>query len=230
MAIILPLTTACDRKYGKRVKFGKMEVYYKKPVTKQMAKDLGKFLLREKLGSDDRRTSFQLLKPDGRLQFRMVVKEGIEEEKAIHLSLRLIVEKMSGELFKGEPVDMHLCDNKFNTLVEYPYHSVHMMNFKKGRIVYEAPITKKTVEALGNFLVKEKFFTNKKEIGVHLTKEKGRLKFRYDVIDNQWDNPKYIEIIKLFMKQISKAVLNNAPLDAVFLDSKLNVKREVLFQ
>src|SRR2546421_7095270 len=56
------------------------------------------------------------------------------------------------------------------------------LKFKKGQLFYTSKVTKDEADKLGNYLVKEGFFTDMKEITVQLNKSGSTYEFRMVVL------------------------------------------------
>ena len=101
--------------YGKQVKFGNDELYYEKPVTKEQIDKLGAFL-RESGFFQGTGLQAQLKKEGNLYQFRYVVKTGLENDESYKATVKAFGSLISSGPLNNEKVDIHLCDNFFNTL------------------------------------------------------------------------------------------------------------------
>ena len=84
--------------------------------------------------------SVQLLKPRERLQFRMVVLDSFQTDKQYHAAVRALVDKMSREVFGGEPVDVHLTDVGFVTLKIVRFNKPHGHGHGHGHGIHGSDI------------------------------------------------------------------------------------------
>ncbi|HJZ54215.1 MAG TPA: hypothetical protein VKE74_04625 [Gemmataceae bacterium] len=114
-----------DSPHGKRIGLkSESELYYTKAVTDDEARKLADFLESDELGPTSRegvKATFQLNKVGDRYEFRAVVKpEAVEDQRAM-LAFRLWAVVMSKKVFAGAPVDVHLCDDRLNTVKVLEY-------------------------------------------------------------------------------------------------------------
>jgi hypothetical protein len=95
--------------------FNGVQLYHTQDISSAEADSLGNFLIRVKFATGDAKT-VQLAKPGGTYQFRFVVKPGLDKDTAFVRQCRLFANRLSGEIFKGNPVEVQLCDDGMNTL------------------------------------------------------------------------------------------------------------------
>lgn len=109
--------------YGKKLQFGKTEVYYTSKVEKKDAKSLGNFLVSSGFAGDNEK-SVQLSKDDenGNYQFRMVTTKEAANSKSYETIFKLYAKQISDSVFNKQPVDFHICDNTFSTLKVIPFN------------------------------------------------------------------------------------------------------------
>lgn len=108
----LGLFIACSG-YGEKVVFDGTEVYYKAPVTQEMANRVGEFLVNSEF-TDGTTKSIQLTKEDT-YNFRMVTQEQYFEDTSMDISFKALSFLLSKEVFDGAPVTFQVCDELFNT-------------------------------------------------------------------------------------------------------------------
>ncbi|MGZ5244405.1 MAG: hypothetical protein ACXWW0_10925, partial [Bacteroidia bacterium] len=107
--------------YGKKLQFNNGELYYTSKINEQEALELGNFLAKDNLYFDGRPKSVQLDKKDDTYIFRAVVLKDAEKDTSNispFIDLGIILSK---EVFDNAPVDMEMCDEKFNTLRSIPF-------------------------------------------------------------------------------------------------------------
>ena len=107
----LVLFSSCDN-YGKRIEFGKSEVYYKgKGVTEEQAKKLGEYLVTKAYMTEQKAQSVQL-EHDG----KDYVVRFAYDDKAVTDNIRFIFWKLqynlSKDVFGDKPVRVALADEK----------------------------------------------------------------------------------------------------------------------
>lgn len=111
----LLLISSCTN-YGKKLEYGKSEVYYTTNVTEDLAKKLGDYLEKVQFFQPGRKISVQLDKAEDTFLFRMVTKkEYIDDPKFIQNGKTSITE-FSQNVFDSKPVVIHFCDDHLKTL------------------------------------------------------------------------------------------------------------------
>ena len=110
--------------YGDKLQYLQTEVYYTSKVDKVEAEKLGEFLVRSEFAGDNEK-SIQLSKNDtnGHYQFRMVTSKEAAESKSYETIFKLYAKQLSDSVFNKQPVDFHVCDNKFKTLKVIPFNN-----------------------------------------------------------------------------------------------------------
>lgn len=123
LPLLLLLAFAACTNYGKKVKFGTIEVYYKDGVSKAEADHMARVLqgvLDRTNPEAKQRKSFQLTKPNDTVLLRMVVDKdrlaGIPDA-----SFQAILVMVSDSVFGGRPVNMELTNEKFSALKKLPF-------------------------------------------------------------------------------------------------------------
>ncbi|MEN6496498.1 MAG: DUF4339 domain-containing protein [Thermoguttaceae bacterium] len=99
----------------KTLTFTNGEICFMPPVTESEASRLGGFLLANKFFDGDRKT-VQIKKSEGVYQFRIPVKTGSEQDEAFVDTCTASCRSISRNVFKGAPVEVHLCDKHLNTV------------------------------------------------------------------------------------------------------------------
>lgn len=106
-------------KYGMVLEFNHADLYYTSTVTREEAKQLGDYLVKQKF-FDGRHVSVQLTKAGDTFQFRFPVKADYLKNKSYLAEIRAMDVELSKNVFHGAPVEVHLCDGDFKTLVTVP--------------------------------------------------------------------------------------------------------------
>ena len=99
----------------KVVKAKATDVMYSANVTDEIAQKTADFLV-EYGYSDDRAKTVSIEKTDTGYQFKAVVKEGAEKDNANVVVFKLLRDIMKDSVFGGKPLEMHLCNDKLETL------------------------------------------------------------------------------------------------------------------
>jgi hypothetical protein len=116
------LLAACSN-YGKKVKSGSVEIYYKEGISEpeaQKTADMFDRLVKQSDPSATQRKSFQLSKPSDTIMLKMVVdkdKVGAVGDDSFYA----IAYMVSDSIFNGKPVNMILADNKFKAVRTLTY-------------------------------------------------------------------------------------------------------------
>lgn len=104
--------------YGTKINFGENnELYYTESVTSEQAQALGDYLVKgEFFANDGNDRTVQLNKTGSTYEFRMVVKKGLDQDQGTIDLMKTVAAELSENVFKGENVDIHLCDDTLKTL------------------------------------------------------------------------------------------------------------------
>lgn len=100
---------------GKRLDLNGSDLYYTSSVTTAEAKRLRKYLI-DSHAFDGAAGTFQLNKEGSRYQFRMMVQPGAEDDQQTIFASNALGMRLSGAVFGGKVVEIHLCDQSFHTL------------------------------------------------------------------------------------------------------------------
>jgi len=129
LALTLLLSSCND--YGKKVKKEHIETYYKDGITEAQAQKAADMMFVLDANNAKTQKSFQLVKENGVIHFRMVLSDPKADNKSMDLNFLAISNIISDSVFNGAPVDMDLTDNKFKTIRSLPYKKVTDEDFKK---------------------------------------------------------------------------------------------------
>lgn len=111
---LLVVGLACNQ-YGEKLEYNGGEVYYTDNVTKQEAQKLGEYLVKENF-FDGKPKTVQLDKSGSTYQFRMVVQKEKQNDEATANIMKLFAGQISSDVFDNAPVEMHICNEKLETL------------------------------------------------------------------------------------------------------------------
>ena len=107
-------------KRGNKLTYNEGELYFTEQVQKSDAEKLGKYLLNEGFFNGEKRT-VQINKNGKTWEFRMVVKKGTETDDQYINLFGFFSLQLSKAVFNNEPVDIHLCNEKLETLKVIPF-------------------------------------------------------------------------------------------------------------
>ena len=126
LSLLVAVSLAACTNYGKKVKTGDVEVYYKDGVTEEQAKKISALfneaVQKTNPGSTGRK-SFQVTKPSDSVLLKMVVNKS-KLEMVEDGTFYAISGLVSDSVFNGGPVNLMLTDDHFKTL--------RTLAFKKG--------------------------------------------------------------------------------------------------
>jgi hypothetical protein len=113
LLIILLVGTAGN--YGTRLSFNGGELYYTSSVTPYEAQRLGNYLVVQGF-YDGREKTVQLNRQSATYQVRIVIKRGLENDPSVVQTMKSFASEISQNVFDGASTDIHLCDERLNTI------------------------------------------------------------------------------------------------------------------
>jgi hypothetical protein len=119
IGLVITLASACTN-FGKKLIFNNGELYYTSNVTEAEANTLGEFLVQDGFFAGET-ISVQLDKTGDTYLFRMVSKEGVENDTSFLALAETYTGMLSEKIFNGAPVDFHFCDTSLKTKKEIKY-------------------------------------------------------------------------------------------------------------
>lgn len=126
--ILLILSFVHCSNYGDKVTIEHIDIFYKSGIEEVQARKTADLLYYIDTTYNQNITetkSFQLLKQDDTVTFRMVVLQeklsGVDDESFLAIS-----NLISENVFDQQPVNIELTDNKFNTLRKLPFTKIDM--------------------------------------------------------------------------------------------------------
>jgi len=119
MAMIIFTMQSCF-KNGNKLEFNGGELYYTNAVLKADALKLGNYLKNEGFFNGEKRT-VELDKNGKTWEFRMVVQKGTENDDQYINLFGFFSLQLSKAVFNNDPVDIHLCNDKLETLKVIPF-------------------------------------------------------------------------------------------------------------
>jgi len=112
LAVLLIVGLGCERKSS--FTYNGSELEYKN-VTSAEARQLLDYLIEVKYFNDRPKTA-QLDKSGSTYQFRAVIKTKARNDQAFHEDVKLFAEELSANVFNDAPVEIHICDENFETI------------------------------------------------------------------------------------------------------------------
>jgi hypothetical protein len=103
--------------YGKKLEYGKGELYYTDKVSEAEAKNLGKYLSDVKMFPEGKEVSYQIDKDGETYVFKLVVNdEKYTTDQAYIDDSQMMAGFISHDVFGDKPVQFWLCDDSFEPL------------------------------------------------------------------------------------------------------------------
>jgi hypothetical protein len=176
------LLTSCNLfdNYGKKVSFGKSEVYYKGDgVSETDAKKLGDFLIQTQWLDSTKGASVQVTKDKDAYWVRFVYDKAVYDKNTqqINLSFWYLQDILSQNVFGGQPTRIALADNKFKDFETL--EPVTKVMIGQNVVYYRGNgIKESDAKTIGEKLGKEEFFPFVNG-GFLLSKEKGAYQIRF---------------------------------------------------
>jgi hypothetical protein len=96
-----------------------LQLYHTKNITPAETDSLGNYLVTQKFANGIPKTA-QITKSGNTYQFRFVIKEGMDKDTAYLQNVKIFAGQLSQNVFKGAPVEIHMCDDYLNTLKAVP--------------------------------------------------------------------------------------------------------------
>jgi hypothetical protein len=100
------------------------------------------------------------------------------------------------------------------------------LDYNGGELYYTANVTEADAKKLGDYLVKEQFFSGKK-VTVQLDKSGATYQVRMVIIPEKQNDAAYHEILKAFAGQVSASVFNNAATEIHVCDDSLKTLKVI---
>lgn len=113
--VSLLITSGCGQGYGTLLEFNGGQLYYTSAVSAAEANKLGNYLVNGEFFDGNEKT-VQLNKEGTIYEFRMVIKKGIENDQEFIQLFKQFSTELSTNVFEGNQVDIHLCDDTLKTL------------------------------------------------------------------------------------------------------------------
>ena len=228
LSLFLAVSLLACTNYGKKVKTGDVEVFYKDGVTEEQAKKISvlfnEAVQRTNPGSSGRK-SFQATKPSDSVLLKMVVDKS-KLDMVNDETFYAIAGLVSDSVFNGGPVNLMLTDDHFKALRTLAFKKTELPKFGEkttsGNIeVYaSAEIGTQTAKDLASFL--DNFIHPESTISFQISKNENN-----DFVIKMASNEKKVttvsnEMLSEISSKISSEVLSGSPLIFQMTDEKFN--------
>ncbi len=97
------------------LRVGKASIYYSKDIRASEVISLGDHLKATGFFKEGVASTIRLVGKDTIIQFKMPVRDGIEQDNSATDALRMFASSLSHEVFHGKRVEIHACNDKFET-------------------------------------------------------------------------------------------------------------------
>lgn len=219
--------------YGTKLMFDETELYYTDDITEDEANDIGKYL-QELEFTDGEEKTVQIAKDGDTYQFRMVVKEGYDEDEEYEQIASQFIYNLSNDVLDGSPVELHMCDEKLKTIkvVEMDENAgiyetdFEIETFDGTEIEFDGSVSYGEVNKLGNYLI-ETGFTDGTLKSIVFIKENGSYIFKMVVGEDYWNDSEYHEIAKEYAGMISQDIFDGEDFAIYLCDDYFNTKAKI---
>jgi hypothetical protein len=101
---------------GRRIDIGEGQLWWYPPVTETEAQRLAAFLGTSGWGKTPGTYGEIRRRPEGAYQFRVPIKAGLDRDEETVFIFQLLAAGLSKDVFRGQDVEIHLCDDHMRTL------------------------------------------------------------------------------------------------------------------
>ncbi len=225
ICFLMLLLSACSAQ-GKSITVMGTEtkIYYDgKDVTKEDAEALGATMLKnDYLDIDDVERAFMLAKDNDVWQFKMIIDSSLLNNPENDFLFGATASQMSREHFNDEKVEIHLCDDSFNTrkvIQMIPGYYIDGME-----IYYNDQLVRKIeAEKLGTFLYKEGY-SDGTRYQYFLTKDDKTWQFLMPYNDlSVLDDEDMRALFSITASTYSRDIFNNEPVEIHVTDEFIKV-------
>lgn len=206
--------------YGEKKVHNGTEVYYKDGVTEAEADKLGESLITSGFANGDPK-SVQFVKDGDTYVFKMVIKEESLNDASLKSVFNIFPKELSDMM--ELPVDLHLCDDTFNTIRVHKLEDANKtLMAKTTEVRYTKNVSLQEVEKLKDYLISSGFSDDDNPKTVELDKENDMYIFKMVLSEERLKNESTVTLLKLFGNEISKTVFDSQPLKVHMCDDLMN--------
>jgi len=220
LTLLFPLLQGCNN-WGKEKDYNGVELYHTSSVTDAEADKLGNYLVTQKFADGTKKT-VQITKSGNTYQFRFVLKDNVALAPALESTMSSLAGSLSGDVFNGAPVEIQACDEHLETKKTYQASTATSeKNFNGVQLLHTRDITDAEVDALGNYLVREKFATGDTKT-VQLAKSGSTYQFRFVVKPGLDKDTTFVRHCSEFASQLSRDLYSGNPVEVQLCDNRMN--------
>ena len=222
-ALVLGLAVALWRVTGpgKRLRFGAVNLYYTRAVTRDEAISVGQHLMREKFA--DRGMDARLTREGGTYQLQLICSPGRADERQ-EIACEVLAAGLSDDVFAGAAVEVHICDTVFRPISVVAHHGRfgRRIAMNAAHLFYLEGVTDAEAFAVATFLAGVGVFDDSPKIAQMNRTAEGyefRLAIEVDPLD-----PQMVEGARTMARDLSQ-VLRDAPVAVHFCRGLLGTLR-----
>jgi hypothetical protein len=144
-------------------------------------------------------------------------------------TLKQLARLFSENVFRGDKVDLHLCDDNWSTIrVLVAGEGLGTkVKFGESQVFYKPPVTETEARSLGDYLVTVKYFNDVPK-NVQLTKAGNTYAFRFIAKEGLNHDQDFINKIRGFARLLSENVLRGDKVDLHLCDDNWSTVRVVV--
>ncbi len=210
---------------GERIEEKGVELYYTDNVKKGEADALLKYLV-ESGFADGTDKTLQLDRGDEKAWVvrAVVAEEDVEPLEAVFIAF---ARELSGAVFEGGPVIIHLCDENMKTHKAMEPVAMSVIEKEQVELYYSADVEAAQAEALLAFLLADGFGDGTpKSLSIeHPAKDRWLL--RIVVIPGFEKDQEYADVLKVFGQRLTAEVFDGTPVEIHMADDMLTTLRIV---
>ncbi|HEY6064254.1 MAG TPA: hypothetical protein VIV35_11630 [Chitinophagaceae bacterium] len=233
--------TSCTN-YGKKVKTGEVEVYYKDGVSEEQAKKISSLFnaaLQSTNPGSTSRKSFQVTKPSDSVLLKMVVDKS-KLDKVGDETFYAISGLVSDSVFNGGPVNLILTDDHFKTIRTLAFKKAvkeeNVVDNNNTTVItkedfdhdsaggvdfYWKGISDEESKTIADYIVKNGSFAGG-TAEIYMTKQGDRFILRFPMIESARTDPAYLAEVEKVTKEIKDNVFANVPFSFIVTDERMN--------
>ncbi|MBW2522761.1 MAG: hypothetical protein JRI23_01235 [Deltaproteobacteria bacterium] len=210
---------------GRRYEIHGGEIYHASMVDRSMAKKLGEQFVKTGF-FDGQPKTVHLLRDDKSWMVRIVVRSGMHEHEQAVREFEVMGLELSGALFDGTKVVIHLCDDKLVTLREVPCPDGKLLVFNGGDLYFASGIEPHRAKKLGDYLVADGFFDGAPKT-VRLDKQGDLWRFQMVVKPGVEKDEAFVKLTREVAKELSEKVFDGGKVEIHLCDATLRTLEAV---
>jgi hypothetical protein len=147
--------------------FGKGELYYTEPVTRDEAHRVGEVLMRQEIFSTDRNSTAHLQYEQGRYRLQFVIIPEYADDPYTAIQFGMLGRQIADDVLGGKRVEVEFTDNRLKLIKIIPSSALIM--FGKGELYFSEPVKAAEADAVGKRLMQSGYFNDDRPVAVYFT-------------------------------------------------------------